>query len=483
MSFRVNWPSFSSDFIGKATEQLTTALNTGKKPENIVGDITVTALNMGTKPPDLEILEISELIQDRFKGIFKLQYQGDASIVVQTQVQANPLSTPPNGRMLGSRTMLLAHRPLVVPMQMRISKLKLKGIIVLVVDKERGITLVFKNDPLESVNVSSTFDNIPNIRQLLQRQIEKQLRNMFQEELPQMIHNLSLLLLQKEISNKKDEDQSPVRETNYSTELPHDLKWRDEERSGYILYKSLNSSVENSELGLQKLVDSRNNSRILFEDDMEPQGYYHVGLGKMLNNQAFDLNVTPPTPTKRSSFIGMSPMATRSYRPSRPIFVDDDTESVHSAWTAPPTSSVQTLQQTDGIHYQRPSVHKRPSTLSTKPTALRPRMSPIQETPETYRVILSPSDNEVTAHLANLMTNYLTISPNTQDLKNFTFRGNLPYVNSQVSVDLLETQSLPDQFSYRKTVRRRAHRRVHTVKVPSGMFTPSRPSSENGDVI
>ncbi|KAJ3320067.1 ERMES complex subunit [Boothiomyces sp. JEL0866] len=478
MSFKVNWPSFSSDFIEKATEQLTTALNTGKKPENIVGDITVTALNMGTKPPDLEILEISELIQDRFKGIFKLQYQGDASIVVQTQVQANPLSIPPN----------------VVPMQMRISKLKLKGIIVLVVDKERGITLVFKNDPLESVNVSSTFDNIPNIRQLLQRQIEKQLRNMFQEELPQMIHNLSLLLLQKEISNKKNEDKmSPVHESKFSTDLPHDLKWRgnepvsgytsDDERSGYILYKSLNSSQENSELGLQKLVDSRNNSRIFMEEDIEVQGYYQVGLGKMLNNQAFDIHVTPPTPSKRSSFIGMSPMASRSYKPSRPIFVDDDSESVHSAWTAPPTTNAQPLLQTDGIHYQRPSVHKRPSTLTTKPTVLKPRMSPIQETPENYRVILSPSDNEITAHLANLMTNHLTISPNTQDLKNFTFRGNLPYSSSQVSVDLMETQSLPDQFSYRKSVRRKAHRRVHTVKVPTGMFTPSRPSSENGDVL
>ncbi|KAJ3256478.1 ERMES complex subunit [Boothiomyces macroporosus] len=435
MSFKVNWPSFSSDFIEKATEQLTTALNTGKKPENIVGDITVTALNMGTK------------------------------VFVINQV---------------------------VPMQMRISKLKLKGIIVLVVDKERGITLVFKNDPLESVNVNSTFDNIPNIRQLLQRQIEKQLRNMFQEELPQMIHNLSLLLLQKEIS-KKSEETMPLNE-KFSTDLPHDLKWRgndpvsgyssDEERSGYILYKSLNSSQENAELGLQKLVDSRNSSRIFIEEDIEIQGYYQVGLGKMLNNQAFDMHVTPPTPSKRSSFIGMSPMANRSYKPSRPIFVDDDSESVHSAWTAPPTSNAQPLLQTDGMHYQRPSVHKRPSNLTTKPTVIKPRMSPIQETPENYRVILSPSDNEVTAHLANLMTNHLTISPNTQDLKNFTFRGNLPYSSSQVGLDIMETQSLPDQFSYRRSVhRRKAHRRVHTVKVPTGMFTPSRPASESGDVL
>lgn len=68
---------------------------------------------------------------------------------------------------------LAADKPLVVPMVLRISQLKLRGIIVLVVHKTKGVTLVFKNDPLESVDVSSTFDNIPMLRGYLQREIEK----------------------------------------------------------------------------------------------------------------------------------------------------------------------------------------------------------------------------------------------------------------------------------------------------------------------
>ena len=64
--------------------------------------------------------------------------------------------------------MLNANLPLVLPMQLRISNLKLRGIIVLVVDKIKGVTLVFKNDPLEKVDVNSTFDNISNIRRFLQ---------------------------------------------------------------------------------------------------------------------------------------------------------------------------------------------------------------------------------------------------------------------------------------------------------------------------
>jgi distribution and morphology protein 34 len=49
MSFKINWPDFSPEFIEQAKKQLSVALNTGKKPENIAGAITVTELHMGTK--------------------------------------------------------------------------------------------------------------------------------------------------------------------------------------------------------------------------------------------------------------------------------------------------------------------------------------------------------------------------------------------------------------------------------------------------
>jgi hypothetical protein len=77
-------------------------------------------------------------------------------------------------------------------MLLKISKLELKGIISLVIDMQRkGITLVFKNDPLQSVLVSSSFDNVHSVRDLLQREIETQLRKLFQDDLPSIIHNVS----------------------------------------------------------------------------------------------------------------------------------------------------------------------------------------------------------------------------------------------------------------------------------------------------
>ncbi|PWN52857.1 hypothetical protein IE53DRAFT_298703, partial [Violaceomyces palustris] len=197
MSFNFKWPTFSEEFHKSAAQMLDSALNKGPKPKVIADDIKVKELGMGTIPPELEILEIGDLGTDRFRGIFRLTYAGDAHLVLSTKVQANPL-TKPNRPDIGlfpsstaSRGILFAAAPLIVPMHLRLSSVKLRAIVVLVVSKAKGITLVFKNDPLESVEVSSTFDSVAVIQKYLQQEIEGQLREMFREDLPGIIHRLS----------------------------------------------------------------------------------------------------------------------------------------------------------------------------------------------------------------------------------------------------------------------------------------------------
>lgn len=196
MAFHFSWnKEFSPSFIAKTCSLLSYALNKCKKIPIIVDKIEVKELNMGSTPPELEILEIGDLAEDKFRGLFKLKYRGDAYIVLQTKVQINPLNTrkemSPKFTWSG---ILLADAPLIVPMFLRLSDFKLSGIIILVFSKAKGITLVFRNDPVESVHVSSTFDSIPVIAQFLQKEIEKQLRTFFQEELPAIIHKLSTFM-------------------------------------------------------------------------------------------------------------------------------------------------------------------------------------------------------------------------------------------------------------------------------------------------
>lgn len=91
----------------------------------------------------------------------------------------------------GSKGILAAKQPLVVPMLLRLSHFKLNSYVVLVVSRQKGITLVFKTDPLQNVDINSTFDSIAVIQKFIQREIEGQLRQMFREDLPGIIHRLS----------------------------------------------------------------------------------------------------------------------------------------------------------------------------------------------------------------------------------------------------------------------------------------------------
>ncbi|KAJ1768985.1 ERMES complex subunit [Coemansia sp. RSA 1813] len=194
MSFKFNWDGLPSELNEEALDMLTQALNKGdNKPPNLVGPIIAKELDLGSTPPQLDILEISELEEDRFRAMFRMKYEGDGFLVLQTKVQANPLRLPASELpSMPSIGVVAAAQPLVVPMLLRISGLKLHGIIVLAVSKQDGITLVFRSDPLVSVEVHSTFDSVPSVRSMLQREIEATLRSLFQEDLPIIVHEMSV---------------------------------------------------------------------------------------------------------------------------------------------------------------------------------------------------------------------------------------------------------------------------------------------------
>ncbi|KAF1943710.1 mitochondrial distribution and morphology protein 34 [Clathrospora elynae] len=207
MAFNFNWSPLIAD-TSRARDMLTTALNKSPKPPIIVDDIIVTELNLGTTPPELEILEIGDLAEDRFRGIFKMSYAGDAFLTLKTKVQANPLktylSTKPD---FASPQPLAASAGLTIPLQITLSNIRLSGFVILVFSKQKGLTLVFRNDPLESLKVSSTFDSIPFVRDYLQKEIEGQLRVLFMEDLPAIIHRLSLRMLSPEYQELETEER------------------------------------------------------------------------------------------------------------------------------------------------------------------------------------------------------------------------------------------------------------------------------------
>ncbi|PNS20419.1 hypothetical protein CAC42_5869 [Sphaceloma murrayae] len=210
MAFNFNWSPLIADTT-RAKEMLTAALNKSPKPPIIVDDIIVNELNLGSTPPELEILEIGDLAEDRFRGIFKMSYTGDAYLTLKTRVQANPLntylSTKPD---FSSPQPLAAASSLTIPLQITLSDIRLSGFVILVFSRQKGITLVFRNDPLESLKVSSTFDSIPFVRNYLQKEIEGQLRVLFMDDLPAIIHRLSLRAFNPEYKQAEERERQAV---------------------------------------------------------------------------------------------------------------------------------------------------------------------------------------------------------------------------------------------------------------------------------
>jgi distribution and morphology protein 34 len=128
--------------------------------------------------------------------------------VLISKQQANPLNTYLYSKpSFTSPQPLAAASGLTIPLSITLSEIKLSAFIILVFSKQKGLTLVFRNDPLESLKVSSTFDSIQFVRDYLQRTIEQQLRNLMMDELPAIIHKLSLQLWCPDQANKGTETQ------------------------------------------------------------------------------------------------------------------------------------------------------------------------------------------------------------------------------------------------------------------------------------
>jgi distribution and morphology protein 34 len=129
--------------------------------------------------------------------------------------QANPLNTYLFSKpSFTSPQPLAASSGLTIPLQITLSEIKLSAFIILVFSRQKGLTLVFRNDPLESLKVSSTFDSIPFVRDYLQKEIEAQLRVLMMEELPAIIHRLSLRLWCPEYRAKEDQELAKSEDTD-----------------------------------------------------------------------------------------------------------------------------------------------------------------------------------------------------------------------------------------------------------------------------
>ncbi|OMJ14285.1 Mitochondrial distribution and morphology protein 34 [Smittium culicis] len=355
MSFKFKWGEFSPVFIDETKDLLTKSLNKNfnELPPNLVGDIIVTELDFGKKPPVLEILQVVDLDEDTFKAIFNMTYSGDIALTFQTLVQANPLSVPEiSSPTTPSMNILMAHKQLILPMFLKISALKLKGIIVLSISKKSGVTLIFKNEPLVSVKVSSSFDNVSSVRKKLQSTIEDVLRNLLREELPKIVHEMSIREINREqLKLEKDrlaqfEHQKNLIEIR--TQLLMFRKFRSLKNSPTLL--SLNSSPSSS---ISNSLPSPAHSNFT-----APTSAYHQ------NDLTHNDNIFPLS--QSTSYNLNKPFDSNSYFPSQNDLFNHISQNNNFNDSSLSHSFYQPSSNKDSVNLNRRSSFNRRSSNSTK---------------------------------------------------------------------------------------------------------------------
>ncbi|KAJ1835318.1 ERMES complex subunit [Coemansia sp. RSA 2711] len=420
MSFKFQWTGFPPEFSTEALEMLTQALNKGEnKPPNLVGPIVAKELDLGSTPPELDILEISELEEDRFRAMFRMKYEGDGYLVLQTQVQANPLRLPSSELpTMPSIGVVAAAQPLVVPMLLRISGLKLNGIVVLAVSKHDGITLVFRSDPLVSVEVHSTFDSVPSVRRMLQREIEATLRSLFQEDLPVIVHEMSVNEI-KRAREAKDRErrehierrQQQIRQQHARADSTGDM-WAAASRGAHAVGSDSGAASVGS---LPHSVEQRL-------------------LASQLHQRLMELSREEESAVRRQLHDSLS-MDRASVRQHRPSTLESRSQELHG-FSTPPTLHRRHRRSLSGGAAQ--SVY--PESLerylsddwermqqSAELDAYLKKRDEEQQQLEEQRngVVLRPADSAVAARMASLMSMGHTISPYTRRFEHTTMRSDV----------------------------------------------------------
>ncbi|GJJ07279.1 hypothetical protein Clacol_001479 [Clathrus columnatus] len=197
LSFTFKWPQFSEDFLRDARAMLEAALNKGSKPPVIADKIEVVELEMGSQPPELDIREIGELTLEQFRGIFRLSYAGDAHIVLRTKVQVIRKLLPRDALLLMAIFSFLQGESLKSQKNGHPRLKWIWGNACSPSTTSCPHASTFVSFHIEwicgpsRIKTKGTFDSIAVIQKYIQREIEGQLREMFREDLPGIIHRLS----------------------------------------------------------------------------------------------------------------------------------------------------------------------------------------------------------------------------------------------------------------------------------------------------
>lgn len=187
MSFLLNWLDLSVLDLKSSINAILEATSIPQLPKKV----SISSLSLGQKAPKFEILDIIDFKEDRFKGLFKFNYNGELNVVFNTDYEANAIKliefdsfTKPN--------FVLADKSTILPVEFKIENVKIDAILTVVYNGR--ITVVFSDDPFIDLDISTSLDEFldEELFEMIKQDTLNMVTEMIKQDLPEMLHSMTL---------------------------------------------------------------------------------------------------------------------------------------------------------------------------------------------------------------------------------------------------------------------------------------------------
>lgn len=190
MSFKFNWNFFNVEELKEHSKvAITKSIAESKRPDIMADPLEVTDIDFGTRPPKLAFDSIKQVEVGRAHIVFRIKYDGDATITLKTRLHANPLREmfiSNQWPAFVQPTLVGARNPLEIPFELKLKSIHLDGYMDVVYTKN-GLTVLFSDDLVTHVETESSLDGVPGVNKMITSMLSKVLAEAFEEDVPEMV--------------------------------------------------------------------------------------------------------------------------------------------------------------------------------------------------------------------------------------------------------------------------------------------------------
>jgi len=203
MSFFFNWLDLSALDLKSSINSILSSTTIPQLPQKV----SISSLSLSHKAPKFEILDIIDLNEEKFKGLFKFNYDGGLNVVFNTDYEANAIKLI-DFDSFTKPSFVLADKSTILPVAFKIKNIKIDAILTVVYNGR--ITVVFNDDPFIDLDIETSLDEFldEDLFQMIKQDTLNMITDMLKQDLPEMLHSLNF-----EDDVKKPESDSTVAAT------------------------------------------------------------------------------------------------------------------------------------------------------------------------------------------------------------------------------------------------------------------------------